>query len=760
MKGNKKIYLLLAVELLVLLACIISLFRVPETVVVEGQELLAGAGVWDEGRGGWYIDASYGASDAFVKTPPKPIPAGVYQVEVYYETDTDYVNRSTVADPAAAMKSLKTNGESLFAGLDKIAYELWVTDGGGQLEVNVSFGGQGSLLVKSIQLVGTNALARMTLFLTVLFISCVNIVAVYCMRRKTQDISDENKVIIAGLGAILFLSSFPLMTDYIIAGGDLTFHLLRIEGLKDGLLAGEFPVRIDSGWQHGFGYATPVFYCDTFLTIPALLRIIGFNMQDSYKAFLFVLNVGACINSYLAFKGITKDKYLGLMGSMMYTLSIFRIHKVYHSAALGEATSITFVPLLIWGFYKIFTEDVKDKSYKWNWIIPTIGFCGMLQSHILSTYIVAIFTILLCVIMIKRVFRKETFLVLATIVIMSCLLSAWFLVPFLDYMSSQAFAVNHIATQKIQFRGLQIGQLFKVFFEAGNNSFYYDGGMVDAEPTGLGGVLIAGLFVFGLLLWTGRTAGVEKRTLQTGKLAAVLAMLAMALSTNVFPWDFVQKLGSVAAALSATLILPSRFLNLATALLITVTCIAGLCIWKSDNKQWKQGFVVGIVGLTLISNVYLINDEMNEKQFYRLYNVGGMGTGYVSGAEYILVGTDPSQYIYRDPIAGEGVELEGYEKDGLRIEVTCSNYGGAESYIDMPLVGYEGYRAYDENGEQLPVTHGENKVVRVLIPADYTGEVSVRFVSPWYWRVAEAVTLFTMIALAATGIYQRRKRKA
>ena len=77
-------------------------------------------------------------------------------------------------------------------------------------------------------------------------------------------------------------------------------------------------------------------------------------------------------------------------------------------------------------------RDVKDKDYGRSFIPLTIGFTGLIQSHLLTCELVGGFTILLCLILWKKVFRKETFLVLAKTVVYSVLLSAWFLVPFLD----------------------------------------------------------------------------------------------------------------------------------------------------------------------------------------------------------------------------------------------------------------------------------------------------------------------------------------
>ncbi len=97
-----------------------------------------------------------------------------------------------------------------------------------------------------------------------------------------------------------------------------------------------------------------------------------------------------------------------------------------------------------------------------------------MQSHLLTGEQAGAFTILLCLILIKKVFRKETFCSLAKTVIYSVLLSAWFLVPFADYMLRGDFVIQHVSGRVIQYRGLYLTNLLFTFFRNGYNVFYSD----------------------------------------------------------------------------------------------------------------------------------------------------------------------------------------------------------------------------------------------------------------------------------------------
>lgn len=62
-----------------------------------------------------------------------------------------------------------------------------------------------------------------------------------------------------GLFLIIMFSSFPIFSYYLYQGHDLQFYLMRIQGLKEGLLSGQFPIKIQPNWQNGYGYGVSVF---------------------------------------------------------------------------------------------------------------------------------------------------------------------------------------------------------------------------------------------------------------------------------------------------------------------------------------------------------------------------------------------------------------------------------------------------------------------------------------------------------------------
>ena len=254
----------------------------------------------------------------------------------------------------------------------------------------------------------------------------------------------EEKAVFLFLSFMAFFIGLPLYRNGLSepANMDLKFHLQRIEGVYKGLLSGQFPVRIQPEWLNGYGYASSVFYGDIFLYFPAVLRIVGFTLQDAYKCYLGMLHIIAVFLSFYSFKKITKNNVAAMTGSVLYVGSTTNLSLLYTTTMVGGYSAMIFFPLIITGFYLVFTQEASSREYKRIWIILTVGFTGLLMTHMISCLIVGVYSVLCCLFMIKKVLRKDTLFVLIKAVCATVFLNLWFLVPFLNYMLSEKLRIN------------------------------------------------------------------------------------------------------------------------------------------------------------------------------------------------------------------------------------------------------------------------------------------------------------------------------
>lgn len=757
---KKSFRILLGAELLLVILGIAGLFGKNDVYEFTPQEMRANFGVYDEALGGYRVEEQDGQKGNLVDTFELSLPKGVYAVSLHYQTDTNIANLCTVTDGTVGYKTLRTNGEHLYAGLNHTDFDMWLLQDVGGLIVHAEYGGRGSLTVTGLTISETNALNRIYLFWIVVLSVLVNLCFIYREYDRVFPIPAKDKTVAFGLGVVILFASMPLMMDYMYSGGDLTYHLQRIEGIKDSILHGMFPGRNAPEWQQGYGYASAIFYGETLLYIAALFRLIGFTVVTSYRMFFFVMTVAQVLIAYFCFKKMFEEKYIGLLCTMLYTLSVYRIDKTYCRGAFGEALGVLFLPFLAYGFYRVFSQNIHEKAYRRSWIPLTIGFVGLIQSHLLTCEMVAFFTIILCVIEVKKVFRRETFWVLAKTVIYSCILSAWFLVPFLDYMLTGNFVIQNVSARTIQDRGLYPTHLFFLFSEMGLSSDFVGNGMNQSDPINLGfGLVVA------LTLWLGicffrQNKGMQNSVHRLGWISAAFAIAAMIMSLEAFPWDSIHGWNSITSTLVSSLQFPNRWLSIATAALVTLAGV--IAKWILEQKGGKGLFIyfAGMTVCVLLSNVYLLTDLNYESEAVRIYNSEGMGTGYISGAEYLPYGANAVNFVHREPIADESIAMDGYEKDGLVVDLQCSNQGDAEALIRMPLLYYKGYVSYDvDTGDKFETFADENFFVTAAVPAGYSGHLRTCFQSPWYWRAAECVSLLFFAALfAERGITKRRKR--
>ena len=77
------------------------------------------------------------------------------------------------------------------------------------------------------------------------------------------------------------------------------------------------------------------------------------------------------------------------------------------------------------------------------------------------------------------------------------------------------------------------------------------------------------------------------------------------------------------------------------------------------------------------------------------------------------------------------------------------NSSDSESYVILPLLLYKGYRATDQDTKQeLRICPSANNEVMVVLPTGYKGALDVRFVSPFYWRIAELISLVVVLMIS------------
>lgn len=758
---NKKFRIVLLLELLLLLVPVAGILRGNRTVsTLADARVVLQEGVRQE-ETGYSVDGSSDINGTWLEMSGFALTPGTYTYYVTYDAEDNEVNKINIKSDDRIYRELLENELSLYSGRTQASCDIYVTSSLEPEEVSIQadYYGSGRLAITDIRLVKTTAAYRMllTIFLLVFLIADFLIMLYVYMGKYPLPL--EKKLAWFGIPALAILTSLPLFVDYIIMGADLGFHLLRIEFLAQSLQQGIFPTRVEPMWLYGHGYASSLFYCDTFLVIPAVLRLIGFPIAVAYGGYVFLVNLATALIAYFCFRGIFRDSMTGMLGSMLYTLAPYRVYNIYNRSAVGEYTAMIFLPLLCYGFYLIFTEDTERKEYCHYWLLPVLGFSGIIQSHVLSCEIAGAFTILLCLLCIRKVFRKRTFVELVKVVVGTVLANIWFLLPMLDMMLADQYRYSYNNGTYIQARGILGAQIFFTLQNAGSNSRFQELGMQDTEPIYIGIAVLLGVIVYFAIRRQQKEQDLSHY--KGAEIAFILGVIAIVVSTYYFPWNALKEANSLLGLLTTMIQFPTRLTIIATITMTLVACTAGYWMLRSKDKLLKYSFLTVICGSCILFSLYQTNDLLQTREgALRIYSMSSMGHSGILGAEYLPLGVEWNFY-YHDAWPSEGVEVDSFEKENLTTLTTVATAAGeGDYYIDLPMLLYKGYHAKNvATGEKFPVTVGENGHVRAILPSGYQGTVKVWYSGMWYWRVAEGISLLFWGAVIAGEIVSRKKQR-
>ena len=427
---------------------------------------------------------------------------------------------------------------------------------------------------------------------------------------------DEKKInIILGCLLLTFLASLPLFTDFLLCGADLQYQLLRIEALKDGLREAGLTLWAKPNWVEPKGFSFAFFYGDTFLYIPAFFRLAGADVQMSYRMFLVLVNGATAFGSFAAFRKIFRDDYTGLLGSALYTMSVYRVFLLYAEAEVGEVLALVFLPFVLAGACVIFGRESGEQKYGWLWL--SLGLSGMLRSHILSFVIGILLLVVLTAVyagsLKKAEVRKQIGMGSAAFL----LLNIGYFYAMVQYVRIGGFVVNPVSGVPIQDKGVQIVQLFMAFYQAGGNREFGAQGVGDAAPVGLGLVFLAAVMVFCYFVFVYGDF-FEKEEKKRGYAALGTGLAACFMSCVCFPWDSVLKWSGLTSSLVSMIQAPWHFLQAALLVFTMLGCITYRMAGKKYGKSGGRIYGLVLAGLGCFSSSYLVANLLFYYDFVRI----------------------------------------------------------------------------------------------------------------------------------------------
>ena len=537
----------------------------------------------------------------------------------------------------------------------------------------------------------------------------------------------KNKNVLVVMVAILItcIAGFPMLARGI--GGDLvdlTYHLLRIESVKEALVSGNFPPRVNPLFLEGYGYGSSLFYPDLFLLFPALLNLVGIPPLISYKIFMFIVIFVATLTTYYAMNLFCNNCEWALLGTGMLILSTFYLADINNRSGMSEMMACVFLPILMAGIYDYFAAEGK-KVY-----LMGIAFVGMVLSHTIMTFIGLLITSLIFVGMLfvpeKRslVFEKKRLSRLLLTAFVAVLSVSYYIFPMLEQMVNDRFWFND--------PWAKIGNYTQPF----STLFWPIGEFAYIAKFGVG---IPVLMLLASRIYLGKS---KNRWANSLVCIGVLQFIAM---TNIIPWWMLQE--TPINMIQFTY----RFYPYA---LFMVIC--GMLIFLKEKAQTgKIGkkFFVFLVLLTVAcgiwENIYCYqckDREIIDKEY--LYT----NTSKVGRGEWIPEGV--SRLVYK----GEA-EADVITEDETRIPFTNVDYakyqfditGTKGSRFIVPLLYYKGYEAelLMENGQRkvLQVSKSQDGLVAIKADGESNGVINVWYEGTIVQKISNIISCLVVLVI-------------
>ncbi len=560
------------------------------------------------------------------------------------------------------------------------------------------------------------------------------------MKEKIQ--SRQTNIIMGVLFLItMFIACSPLFTENCINGHDIEYHLLRIESLKEGILMGKPFLKVNVLFLGGAGYASSMFYPDFLLYIPALLRVLGVNINASFHIFVeitFILCYGI---TYYCTKYITKSSYAASVAAVVLTLCQYHMDDVYIRSAVGEYTALIFIPLVIAGIYDVFYKDMEKP-----WLLG-IGMGGVLLCHS-NSFVMCIGLCILFMILRWKVWIHNVSLILKLIIttVTTLLITMFYWLPMLEQMISTTF---HVSTAWIM-PDEAMREVSSIF-------------------TGIFPAVGIAVFLINLprIMLSSRsnqenTAETDiegtddrKKLLSFSTILMVAGILFALAATRLFPWEVLGKYLLIIQ-------FPWRLYLLASACLtISGAVILYLYFTSEKTREYTLLFVICVMAFSAFSCL-----EKNEEGYYSYSNdyfAYEPFTFHIIGGEWLpesVTDVEAIETTNDTAVTEDGTRIKiGHNKNAVMLDYP----GSTGTYIDVPLIYYKGYTAslttVDQKETKLQVTgEGQNGYCRVLLTGDEpAGLLTVYYKGTIVQNISYIISVLTLIGLFGYGFWVRKK---
>ena len=681
----------------------------------------------------------------------QPLEAGTYCFDVRYaseefpgfgtlisESDIDAIK----CDSKNYMYSWKNTQSERFMVTEDVSDAKWVE----QDCEGIDYSG--------FSLYSTTDHKKIVLICFILLSLIADFVAAWCIwlfnKAENKTASVIRFVLVTLSGMLPCIISFD---NSLVHGYDMYFHLHRIEGIAEGLMTGQFPVRVYPNLLDGAGYPASIFYGDYFLYIPAFFRIMGFTVQAACNLYIVIVSMFAAFLGWYSFSQIFKNKWAPIVSVFLFQCMNMKMDDLYVSGAIGRHAAEAFMIPALCG-YLIILHKGREEHTKGELMLG-LSVSGILLSHNITVFLVLLMLFVLTCFNIPALFKDRRIIGFIKAAAIALVTSAFWWIPFLDYSLTRDYGVS---SNLLAGEGLHI--LADRLAPASLNPL-----------NGYLGLLPVAGFASGIILMFACRRSLSKEKKYFVIICLIIFAVSAYISSIYCPWEKLADNISLFRTVGRVIQFPRRF---AIISLLLSTYLGGIFIEEiPKEKKHLSASVAGAViavsaAAALVYGVHLKNDSdyihMYDRGSFSLYvGYGFEESFYYPDIFYFPTGIDTDafrgiiqKYVRDSGIPEDSIYMDFLNRTGMRFSATIVNSNESDYDLFVPYVWCRDFVAYDGDGNALETYKGEGAKLMVRIPAGYSGKISVCFREKWYWRLSEVISLFGMIFIVVSKKVIRR----
>lgn len=550
---------------------------------------------------------------------------------------------------------------------------------------------------------------------------------------------------------ISILVSAPLFAKGFFTTHDGNFHINRVIGTIQAFKDGQILPMIIPNFVNGFGYGTNLFYPPLACFVPILLMIFTWgNVLNAFKLMIFIAVIMSGINMFNLMLDITKSKKLSLIVALIYLTVPYKIIDIYVRMAIGEILAFAFIPLVFQGLYDIVNSEGKKKH------LLVIGVVGILLSHNISTFLVALTSLIYLLFYLDKILKEKKINKITISLVFIIGMVAFFFIPFLETTLSSQYYVEYYNNQK-NFNEYS-SYLYEVLMGKMNNylPILSTNGRINGELCLTIGLHIIIPLLFTPFIWK----NIKKEHKELYIITLIIGVISALATTNIFPWELLQN------TIFGFIQFPMRMFIIST---FTLSIISGVNIYLLlDNKESMKDILI----LTLVIFIY-VEPIINLVEFDTKYDtLSGYEIEDISQYEY-MISTKCSEFEYlpinalknfsylRDRsneiiVLSGNTEVSEQNKNGTTMTAIISDTK-EETVIELPYIYYKGYNC-TLNDEKIGVSESENGMVSIKLPQGSQGNLNIKYTGTVLSYISLIISILTTTGFGIYIFYNKRKK--